>query len=113
MRVPVDITFRGIPTSIALQATIERWADRLRWMEPTLRRCSVVVRRTGGRSRRTGTFEVHLEVALAEHQIIVDREPIIRAEPDDPFVAVDDAFRAARSQLPDRTNAQELRGARL
>jgi hypothetical protein len=99
MQLPVEITFRDMTPSLALEATIQRWADRLAWIEPNIQRCEVVIERPHRKRSSNQQFHVRIEVAIPGHSIIVGRDPARSEEHVDPYVAVGDAFRAARRQL--------------
>lgn len=106
MQLPVEITFRDMTPSLALQHTIERWADRLARMEPNIQRCDVVIERPHRKHKTGQLFHVRVEIAIAGSTIIVGRDPARDDAHTDPYVAVGDAFRAARRQLQ---NAIEIR----
>jgi hypothetical protein len=101
MTLPVDITFRDVPPSIALQATIERWADRLARLEPRISRCAVVVEQPHRKRWFGKLFHVRVELAMPDRVIAVGRDPAQGNAHADPYTAVGDAFRAARRQLHD------------
>ncbi|MFN0246966.1 MAG: HPF/RaiA family ribosome-associated protein [Kofleriaceae bacterium] len=99
MQTPVDITYRDMQPSIALDATIERWADRLGRLEPRISHCTVVVERPHRKHRTGQQFHVRLEIAIPDRVIVVGRDAGHDQGHEDPYVAVGDAFRAARRQL--------------
>ena len=101
MKLPVDITFRDMPPSLALEATIERWADRLARLEPRIVRCTVVVERPHRKHRSGQMFHVRVELAIPDGTIVVGRDPARDSAHADAFVAVGDAFRTVRRQLQD------------
>jgi hypothetical protein len=96
MQTPIEITFRNMQTSSGLEASIRDWAQRLEHALP-LQRCKVVVEMPH-KHRHTGTpFQVHLTVSIPGHDVAVTRGE--RPEYQDPYLAVADAFRAARREL--------------
>lgn len=101
MPLPVDITFRDMPASNALQASIERWADRLARLEPRISKCTVVVEQPHRKRWSGKQFHVRLEITMPDRVIVVGRDPAQDETHADPYVAVGDAFRAARRQLQD------------
>jgi hypothetical protein len=96
----LDITFRDMPSSPALEATIDHWARKLDEMAP-LQRCVVVVEKPHKNHKPTAPFVVHLDITIPGHEIAVSSE---RHSQRDPYVAVSDAFRIARRQLQDFIN---------
>lgn len=106
MQTPVDITFRGMPKSLAAEASVTRWVDRLARAFGRILRCTVVIE-VPHRSQRQGqTFHVRVEIAIPDHVVEVSRDPGIDHTHEDLYMAISDAFRAARRQLQDRTQIQ-------
>lgn len=98
---PVEITFRNTSPSPALEAAIQRWVDRLVRIEPRMVRCAVVVERPHRKQRSGQPFHIRVEVAIPDGLIVVGRDPAHDDAHTDAYVAVADAFRAARRQLQD------------
>ena len=108
MQLPVDITFRGMEPTPSVEGAIERWADRLVLMFERIQRCSVVVEVPHRSSRQGQTFHIRIELAVPEKTIAVSRDPGRDHAHEDVYVAISDAFRAARRQLQE--HAEILRG---
>lgn len=95
MHAPIEITFRGMASSPAVEAQVERWAGRLERSYDRIHRCAVTIEQPH-RSHRSGrTFQVRVEIDVPEHRIVVSHDDG-RAR-----VAVADAFQAARRRLQD------------
>jgi hypothetical protein len=105
MPVPVDITFRAMSSSAAVEASIHRWADRLATTDP-VQHCTVVVEIPHRHQRRRHTFHVRVEVEVPDRRITVSRTPGDEAAHENIYVAIADAFRAARRQLHDHAHVQ-------
>jgi ribosome-associated translation inhibitor RaiA len=97
MQTPLDITFRGMETSTAAEASIERWVERLERDVDRILRCSVVVEVPHRKQRQGKMFHVRIQLAIPGHVIEVSHDP----GRDDLYVAISDAFRAAHGQLLD------------
>lgn len=96
MQVPIEVTFRDMTPSPALDLKVREWVGKLEHVVP-IQRCTVVVE-TPHKHQRHGTpFQIHLSIAIPGHQVTVTRGA--RAEYQDPYLAVSDAFRAARREL--------------
>jgi ribosome-associated translation inhibitor RaiA len=98
MQIPLDITFRDISVSPALVTEIEAWARKLDTAF-SIQRCAVIIEKPHKRRRHGSEFQIHLTITIPGHEVTVsrgDRQP-------DPYLAVTDAFRAARRQLIDFT----------
>ncbi len=98
MQIPIDITFRDMTPSPALEATVRDWASRLDHVLP-LQRCSVVVEMPHKHHHKGTPFSVHVSITIPGHSVSVSRGG--HAEYQDPYLAVGDAFRAARRELLD------------
>ncbi|MGE0401217.1 MAG: HPF/RaiA family ribosome-associated protein [Kofleriaceae bacterium] len=99
MLLPVDVTFRDMKPSLALEATIQDWADRLCRLEPRMTRAAVVISRPHRKQRSGQLFHVRLEISIPDRLIVVGRDPAYDDTHADPYAAVSDAFRTARRQL--------------
>jgi len=99
MQVPSEISFHNLEHSDAIESSIERWIARLDTYSDRITRCDVTLGQPHKSNRHGSTLEVTIKVGLP------GAEPIIsHTAHDDPYVAIADAFRAARRQLIDRTN---------
>lgn len=96
---PVDIRFRGMTPSAAVEAAIHRWAGRLGRAFDRILHCVVVIEEPH-RSQRNGQgFHVRVELAVPECTIAVSRDPGRDPAHENVYAALNDAFRAARRQL--------------
>jgi ribosome-associated translation inhibitor RaiA len=98
MHQPLAVTFRNMDRSAALEAWIHAWVTKLEHVTP-LQRCTVIVEVPHKHRRRNAPFQVHVTLATPDHELSVTRGA--REEYEDPYLAVADAFRAARRQLVD------------
>lgn len=96
MQTPIDITFRDMTPSDTLEAWIREWAAKLEHVHP-IQRCTAVVEIPHKHQRHGTPFQVHLTISIPGHEVSVTRGS--RAEYQDPYLAVADAFRAARREL--------------
>lgn len=101
MHTPVEITFRGMTSSPAIEAAIGRWAARLDHAFDEIRSCAVVVEQPHHWPGIGRTFVVKLDLAVSDRTIHAHSSGH-EAVHDDIYVAVADAFRAAIRQLRDR-----------
>jgi ribosomal subunit interface protein len=105
MQAPLEITFRGMPPSPAVEATIARWADRLTRFYDRIVSCRVWVDLPHRHRRRGSLFQVRLAIAVPGTEIVVAHD---EGHPD-VYLALADAFLAAKRQLQD--HAQRRRAA--
>jgi ribosome-associated translation inhibitor RaiA len=106
MQKPLGITFRGMTPSAAVETAIERWVARLELSYGRIQRCSVVIEQPHHHHRQGNHFHVHVDVTVPGREIAVSREPARGIDHEDVYVAVADAFRAARRQLQDHARIQ-------
>lgn len=108
MQVPVEIAYQGLERSEALDQRIREEVDKLETFHPRLTSCRVVVTAPHRRHHQGNlyTVRVHLE-APGGVDLTVNRNPSAKHAHEDPYVAVRDAFMAARRRLQDRSRKQQ------
>jgi len=103
MQLPLQITFRGLPHSDALETAIRERAVKLDRFHPRITSCRVVIEQAGRHQQQGKQFVVRLDIGVPGAEIAVNRD-----HAEDAMVAVRDAFDAARRKLED--HAREQRG---
>lgn len=101
MQTPAQIVFHQLPASPALEAEIGRRIGELENVFDRIVSCRVMVEGPSGHQHHGGVFAVHIDLHVPGADIVVDRTRDGQVEHEDPYVAVHDAFRAARRQLED------------
>jgi ribosomal subunit interface protein len=109
MQLPLQISFRDIPPSAAVEAKIRERADRLDRYYDRIMGCRVVVEAPHGRHHQGKLFHVRVDLTVPGSELVVSREPAQHHAHEDVFVAIRDAFDAAQRQLADYARRQ--RGA--
>ena len=105
MDVPVEITFEGMGPSDAVRARVEKEVEKLAQFQDRLTSCRVSVIAPSHHQHKGGLFEVHIHATLpGNHDIVVDRHPAQDHAHEDVYVAIRDAFAAARRQLKDASD---------
>jgi hypothetical protein len=104
----LDIVFRGMAESPAVTAVVRRWAARLDRSCEYIRHCSVTIELPHRRQRSGGTFHVRIELAVPDRVIVASRDPGLDHGHEDVYVALADAFRAARRQLANYASVRRL-----
>lgn len=99
MPFPVEIRFRDMEPSPAVEQFVRRWAAKLGRVHDRIAGCEVVIERPH-QSHRHGQ-RVHVRVALSVPgaDLVVSHAQELDGAHEDAYVAVRDAFRAARRQL--------------
>jgi ribosome-associated translation inhibitor RaiA len=101
----VQITLRGISHSAALEARIRAKVRRLTQLFPSLIGCRVIAEVPHQRHSHGNQFIVRLDITMPGSEIVVNRD-----HHEDVYVALREAFRAARRQLNGRNGRQRATG---
>lgn len=108
MRIEPQITFRNMASSPAVEADVQRRIAWLQRFHPAIVGCHVAVEAPRKRHKQGGLFRVRIELSVPGGELVVSRSPPEHASHADVYVAVRDAFRAARRELLD--HARLIRG---
>jgi ribosomal subunit interface protein len=103
MRIPLQITFRNIPHSEAIEAIISEKAAKLDRFYDRIMSCRVVAEESQRRRRQGKLYSVHIDLTVPGKELAVTR-----AENEDAYVAVRDAFETAYRQLEE--HSRRIRG---
>lgn len=101
MQLPIQITFRGLDSSDAIESMIRERALRLERFHDRIVRCHVVVDVPHRRHRKGRQFAVRLDITTPTGEIAVTRDPTDDHSRENFSVAVRDAFNAAARRLED------------
>lgn len=94
MQIPLQITVRDVPHSEALESHIREKARKLEKFSDHIISCRVVVEMPHKHSRQGKQFLVRVDVGVPRHEIVINRD-----HHEDVYVALRDAFDAARRQV--------------
>jgi ribosomal subunit interface protein len=103
MKIPLQITFRNMPHSGAIEAKINEKAAKLDRFYDRIMSCRIVVEESQRRQHQGKLFSVHIDITSPDKELAVTRE-----ENEDPYVALRDAFNNAARRLEE--HAQRKRG---
>jgi ribosomal subunit interface protein len=93
MQVPLQITFRNVGRSEALEERIRNDASKLERFHPRITRCRVTIEETNRHHQQGRQFAVSIEVRVPGKDVAAQHDH------EDVYVAVRDAFLATRRQL--------------
>jgi ribosomal subunit interface protein len=96
LQVPLQITIRDMPRSEALDADIRGRVAKLEEFSPRIVSCRVNVEQVGRHQHQGKQFRVRIDVRVPGEEIVVNRD-----HDEDVYVALRDAFDAAKRQLED------------
>ena len=108
MQVPLEITFRGLDHSEAVEAEIRQHVDALEKFCDRITSCHVTLTLPHHHAHQGKRYEVMIRVEVPRKELIAHRPQEKNAAHEDAHVAIRDAFRAMRRQLEDYS--REIRG---
>ena len=106
MQIPVDVTFRELEPTEALNARIADWVDKLERVFARIVRCEVLVETPHRHHRHGRQFHVRVRLTVPRGEIVASHDPGANGAHEDVYVALRDAFTAARRQLEDHVRAR-------
>ncbi|MHC5022358.1 MAG: HPF/RaiA family ribosome-associated protein [Planctomycetota bacterium] len=101
MQKPVQVAFRGMKVSDAVEAACWEEAAKLERYFDRMTGCRVVIAEPHRQHRKGNLFEVRIDLTVPGGEIVVTREPPAHHADEDVFVALRDAFDTARRRLED------------
>ena len=101
MKLPLQITFRHMKPSAAMEARIRELALLLDKFSPHIARCHVIVESPPAHQEQGALFNCHIDITVPDEEIAVRKTHAANRGHEDPYVALRDAFRAARRRLED------------
>jgi ribosomal subunit interface protein len=108
MQVPLQITFRNMPVSPAVETKIRERADALARFFPNIVACKVVVESTARGHHKGKLYYLLIDVTVPGKAIVAKRHPAAKHAHEDIHVAVRNAFDETRRQIEDY--ADKLKG---
>jgi ribosomal subunit interface protein len=108
MQIPLEISFRNMDPSPAVEARIREKAAKLERFHDRIIGCTVVVEAPHKHHHKGKLYSVHIDISLPGKDVVVDRAKPLDHAHEDVYVALRDAFDAAVRQLEDHT--RRMRG---
>jgi ribosomal subunit interface protein len=100
MQSPLQITFRNMESSAAVEADIQSRVDKLEDINNQIISCKVVVEAPPRSQQQGGLFKVSIDLTCPDGKVVVNKEPSGKNKAhEDCYVALRDAFKAAARQL--------------
>jgi ribosomal subunit interface protein len=99
MPIPVQITFRDIDPSPAIEERIHDHAAKLEAFADRITGFRVVVETQNRRHHKGNLFHVTVDVSVPGNSIVVSRDPKQAHQHEDLYVALRDAFDATRRRI--------------
>ena len=108
MTVPLEVIFEGMAASDAVRVRVEGEVEKLERFHDRITSCRVVVQAPNHHKHHGGLFETRIHMALPGGlEVNVGRHHDKDHSHEDVYVAIRDAFAAARRQLQDKDRKLE------
>ncbi|NWF59570.1 MAG: ribosome-associated translation inhibitor RaiA [Fischerella sp.] len=101
MRSPLQINFRNVQQSEAVEEKIREYAAKLEQFHNRITSCRVVVDAPHRNHQKGKLYHIQIDLTLPGTEIVVNRNPSDNESHKDIYVAIRDAFDAAKRQLQD------------
>ncbi len=101
MKLPLQIVFRNMEPSAAIEAAVRERADKLDLFYEHIMSCRVVIELHHRHHHQGNIYHVRVDVKVPEAEIVASREPAEHHAHEDVYVAIRDAFNAVRRRLED------------
>lgn len=106
MQIPLQITFKNLDHSDAIEAELREKAVYLERFASDIMSCRVVVEAPHKHHHKGNIYHVSIDITLPGEEIVANRRPDEHQAHEDVFVAIRDAFDNARRQLEDYVRKQ-------
>jgi ribosomal subunit interface protein len=106
MQVPLEITFRGVEHSDAVEARIREKAAKLEQFCDSLTSCRVAVEAEHHHQHQGNLYKVRIDISVPNKHIVVSKDHHDKQAHEDVYVALRDAFAAATRQLEEYVRIQ-------
>ncbi len=108
MLIPVQVTFRRMNASDALEAAVREEAAKLERFHPGIIGCRVAVEAAHHRHVKGSIYLVRIDVTVPGSELVARSETSAPTPHENAYVAMRDAFHEMRRSLED--HAQRIRG---
>jgi Ribosome-associated protein Y (PSrp-1) len=99
MRFPLQVTFRNMDHSPALEARIGEKVAKLEQLCDEINGCQVVVESEHRSQHKGNLYRVRIDLTLPSRELVVSHQSPLDQAHEDAYVTVRDAFAAMRRQL--------------
>ena len=101
MQLPLQITFRNMEPTEAIEAKIRERSERLDRVYDRIMSCRVVVESPHRHHHQGNLVHLRIDLKVPNGELVVNREPNQHHAHEDAYVAIRDAFDAMQRQLED------------
>lgn len=101
MQVPLQVHYQNMDPSPAVEADIRERASKLEQFDEDIVSCRVTVEAPHKHHAKGKLYHVMVDIRVPRGEVVVSRDPGRNHAHEDVYVAIRDAFNAARRQLQD------------
>jgi len=101
MQIPVDTTYKDVGRTEALDRRVREWVDKLERVFDRIVRCEVLIETPHRHHRQGRAYHVRVRLTVPGGELVASHDPGSVGAHEDVYVALRDAFTAARRQLED------------
>ena len=106
---PLEVTFRNLDHSDAVEARVREKVAKLEQVNGRITSCRVTIEAVHRQHTKGNLFQVQIEVNVPGKQVVVGRNSGRNQAHEDIYVALRDAFSAARRRLEDHSHKRSGR----
>jgi ribosomal subunit interface protein len=106
MQTPLQIRFHNVDHSPAVEAKVREQAARLERYHGQIMGCQVTIEAPHRHHHQGNVFHVRIRITVPSGELAATRDPGLDHGHEDVYVAIRDAFQAARRQLEDHARRQ-------
>lgn len=101
MKLPLQVVFRNMEPSAAVEAAVRERADRLDRFYEHIMSCRVAIELHHRHHHQGNLYHVRVDMKVPDTEIVASREPDEHHAHEDVYVAIRDAFNAVQRRLED------------
>ena len=101
MKAPLQVVFRDMPRSDAVEAKIREKVEKLERFSDDIISCRVVVEPAHRHHHKGNLYHARIDLVVPGNELVANRENDVNHAHEDIYVAIRDAFDAMRRQLED------------
>ncbi len=107
MQVPLQITFRNLPHSEAIASRITQQLNKLCHFCDRIIRCQVIVEVPHHHHHKGNPYHIRINLTLPGEELVINQDASGRS-PENAYIAIRDAFKAASRKLKQYTELQKI-----
>lgn len=106
MKIPLQVRFHNLEPSLSIETAVRKHAEKLELFRDDIVSCRVTIESPHKHKHKGRLYHIVIDVRTEGDEIAVSRMPDDEQAHEDIYVAIRDAFNAARRQLQDRLKIQ-------